>query len=483
MFSVGVYAAFGLLLPRLTSAPEVGLYTLMSTLLFFGSMTATFGVPILLVRQLAQSPHAVAQVFVEARRTLFWGALWAGLGILGWLAMESFFQSGSLSSERWLLAGLLIAIMFFDGLGALGDSFFQAHEKMGVPARTDALTGLLKAGGGVFCLTNAPEWGLFGVFGCFLLGSAVRGIQLHSLARRQFVQGELPRVRAGSSIKMFREASALAVFRVLRMLRNRMDVILIGLWIVPVAGWGMEETSDHARALYGQAMRVMFVFHTLTMALNTAVFPRLSRLAAASDSSADLRNQVVRVIRYQAWWSIPLATVVFLWSDQIAGLFGEEYRYGVSGIDGSTAEALRILSCAVVLDCVGGPMGMLILGRGKLDHWLPRLGGILAGFNLLLNFLMIPRWGILGAAWASLATASLEIVMKALISKKLMGGSAPFLKVMPYVFWAVGLGWGLEHFLDLPWFFEIGALFLLYGIVTGATGLVDSSIRRRVFPR
>ncbi|MBL7008389.1 MAG: oligosaccharide flippase family protein [Planctomycetes bacterium] len=479
--SVSIYALFGLVLPRLVSAAENGVYTLMSTLLFFGGLAASFGVPVILIRNIARDRSLAGQIYVDARRAMIAGAVLSAVFVLVYLLAEMALQ-GSFDPARLLLSLFVVALLFVDALASLSESMFQAHERMVFPARVEVLTGLVRGGGALLSLLFLPGAGLFGVFACFLAGSSVRALILVRAARRRYLTAaDLPEPDWRRTLALVRESFGVALFRVMRMVRNRADSLLLGIVIVPAAGLGLMEAADSARGLYGQAMRVIFVFHTFTMALNTAIFPRMARLTADPNGQGEARRQFGRVVRYQAWWSCLLAVLVFQYSDELAGWFGPAYLNGIEGIVGTTGQALRILVVAVLIDSVAGPVGMVMVGRPEMDRMLPIFGGSLATVSIVLNLALIPRYGVLGAAYASLGASIVEFGLKVYFMKILLGSARSLLGVLPHLALAGAIALGL-HGSPLAARPLLGgaaalAVYLLVGL---ALGLVDPALTRRL---
>ena len=52
--SLAIYAVFGFVLPGFVEVGENGIYSLMTTLIFFAGMISSFGVPVVIVRQVAR---------------------------------------------------------------------------------------------------------------------------------------------------------------------------------------------------------------------------------------------------------------------------------------------------------------------------------------------------------------------------------------------------------------------------------------------
>ncbi len=444
IFGTGLYAIFGLLLARFVTQGENGVYTLMSTLLFFGSLASNFGVPFVAVRAIARDRSRSAEVYVDTRTAVLIGAFLAFFIPLLWVVFEMN-HLGHWDGRRIVLSLLVCGIILFEALGSLGDMLFQAHEDMRLSAVFEAASGLFRAGGATLAVVLLPpEWKILGVYTVFLLGSAVRGFFMPILARRRFLPGELPAISYARSFALLKEAYFLAVFRMLRMLRNRVDSLLLGL-LISGGVLGAMEAADVSRALYAQAMRVVIIFNTLSVAFNTALFPRMVRLTNSDSNRTEARVTYFRAIRVQSWWAIPLACGLWFYADGIAALFGPQYLEGIPALGGSTGDVLRVLAFAMMVDVIGGPIGLVILGVPGMDRKLPKLGGMLAAVSVVLNVVLIPRFGIMGAAYASLGAACFEFFLKLTMVARILGSPAPMLKIFaPFVFISVLMLYGLQ---------------------------------------
>jgi O-antigen/teichoic acid export membrane protein len=436
--SVAIYALFGFILPNFVEVGENGVYSLMSTLIFFAGMISTFGVPVVITRQVARDKSNAAQMYADGRLAMVVGTLLAAVGLGVFLVYESWGLEVEEQAERYLLFGIALLITFADAMGGLGDSMFQAHERMAKTAVIEILTGLIRAGGAMLALILLPvEHRVLGVFVMFLLGASFRGWLVPRLVRRDLLAGQaLPGTNVLRALTLFQQAGFIAVFRMLRMLRNRIDILLMGvLYVSLVEGYEGPANVDAARGMYAQAMRVAIVFHTITMAFNTALFPRLAKMTDGKDQHDATRLLYGRAVRWQAFWAAPMAAGVFLYAHIVAGWFGEEYRFGVPelGVLYTTWQVLQVLLISVFFDCIGGPVGFLMISHPEMERKVPLLGGLVAACSVVLNIFLIPRYGILGAAWASTITAAVEFVAKMLIVGRMYGNPLPALaRTVPY---------------------------------------------------
>jgi len=433
-----LYIVFGLVLPRFVDSDQVGVYTLLGTFGFFGSMLSSFGIPLIVTREVARTPEQTTRIYADARMAMLMGGLFAGGLLFLYMFGESAYTGNELG-QLPILVTLVVAMILADAFGTLGEALFQGYERMAMPAVVEVLTGLLRAGGATVAMIVLPEeYRVMGIYSMFLFGSAVRGIILPRMVHKRLIPGMvIPKSSPAAAWGMIRRSGFVAVFRILRMLRNRIDVLLMGfLWISLIPE--VEGDVMSARGLYGQAMRVAAIFLTFTMAFNTALFPRLSRLTGGEDAGSEkeaTRNLYGRAVRWQAFWVVPLAAGIFFYVDTLCGWFGEKYVFGdpANGVLYSTADVLKVLLIAMVVDCIGGPVGMLMIGVKELERRIPWVGVTILTSSVVCNVILIPRYGILGAAYASAITAILEFVIKMWLVGGFFGNPMPILlRTLPY---------------------------------------------------
>jgi O-antigen/teichoic acid export membrane protein len=321
----------------------------------------------------------------------------------------------------------------------------------------------------------------------FLIGAAGRGVVIAALLRRRLLAGiAIPASSLRRGVSLALEAGYIGLFRMLRMVRNRVDVILVGTLIaMPLAVAPEAWNPDEARGLYAQAVRVVVIFHTLTLAFTTAIFPRLVRQTADAGRLEDARASYRTAVDWQAWWAAPLAAGLFFYADVVCGWFGPQYRDGLPalGLHDSTADVLRVLLVAVFLDCVGGPVGAVMMGLKDMEKRMPWIGAAIAGTSVVMNVILIPRYGLMGAAWASVCAALVEFGLKIVLVARLFGNPLPLLgRIVPHSLLAAGMI-GLLIALDLGERAILGGLIgaAAYAAASLACGLVHPTVRGKVF--
>lgn len=240
-----------------------------------------------------------------------------------------------------------------------------------------ALALLLVAAGGGLVVVTAGWSGAYVVSATLALVWAVRIVR-----RREVAVGtgdDTPALDLGRRFWSFtwpRGVGALAQMGI-----QKSDIVIIAVLLTPVDA-----------ALYAVATRFVPLGQMAVQALQQVLQPRLTRLLVTDDPAA-----VARVFRTATSWSILLAWPVYL-----VVLCAPLTYLGIFG--GSYADAVPVvvlMSLAMLVAVATGPVDTLLLmaGRSRLS-----MGNALValGIDLVLCVLLVPRWGIAGAAvaWA-----------------------------------------------------------------------------------
>jgi O-antigen/teichoic acid export membrane protein len=155
--------------------------------------------------------------------------------------------------------------------------------------------------------------------------------------------------------------------------------------------------------------------------------------------------------RFCAAIAFPLAILTFTFADKIVLiLFGEEY------LDGQAAAALRILAPGFLFLVVSGPVGpLLINSREKILRFIPPALAITVA-NVVLNFVLIPKYSFRGAAMSTTFCAFLEMAVKVRLVNELFEKKP----ISWTTFWrpaACSLPMLLSLYLTRGWFFILSA--------------------------
>ncbi|GAA4224937.1 hypothetical protein GCM10022254_05650 [Actinomadura meridiana] len=184
-------------------------------------------------------------------------------------------------------------------------------------------------------------------------------------------------------------------------------------------------SSPREAAVYTAATRFIVISQLVTQAVQNVMQPAVSRLMALSD-----RVGAQRVFAVCASWNLTLAWPVHLsiavGAPVYVASFGDAYR-------GTGETVTVILAMAMLVATATGARDVMLLMAGRSGLSLVNQSTAL-GVNLVLNVLLIPPFGIAGAAMAR-ACALLVRTLLALVQVRRILGMSP---ASTGLFWAGG---------------------------------------------
>jgi O-antigen/teichoic acid export membrane protein len=216
------------------------------------------------------------------------------------------------------------------------------------------------------------------------------------------------------------------------------DTILIGYFL-----------SNTSVGIYRVALQLSTIALIICTALNTVLFPRLSRWSSEGNLSS-ASTALSRAFSFSLMLAIPVVVGGIILSDRLLYyLYGADFETGVPAFI-----ILLILQLAVIF------VTLQVTCLNALDH--PRCSfyatSLAAGVNIILNVIFIPFLGIQGAALATLISVMLNALLSnhylsRYISVKLEWGTILRVilsgLVMGVVVLLFRLGFGIESFVSL----------------------------------
>ena len=391
LFVRAIDLAFAMVLLRLASRDAVGDYDLAALLvsLYLGTI-AEWGLGVLLTRELARDRAALAGTFGTAlllRLGLAIVALPLALLVLGGYRglHAAGFMAEAISGRGVLLVGILALTLLPNAVGAAVTSVFLAGERPIVPALANLLGNVVSTVLRIGALLLG--FGVVGVAWAALSATVLSAAIFAWLLTRDFGwpgwqwDGELAR-------DMLRAAFPLMLNSLLVVVFFRFDTFIIRAYY-PAA----------AVADYGAAYRVAQLAQIVPPIVINALFPRFAR-QARDDRGALLRGYrlTLRVLLLAA---LPLSTGVCIFAPAMIRLLAtEEFVPG-------GAPALALLIWYVPLSYVNGITQYVLIALNRQGA-ITRAFALTALFNLVVNLLLVPAWGLAAAA---LATVASELVL------------------------------------------------------------------------
>lgn len=167
--------------------------------------------------------------------------------------------------------------------------------------------------------------------------------------------------------------------------------------------------SDEA-GIYGAVYRIPLAWTTIVGLVVAALVPAVATELKGSDASL---STVVRRSRRMGWvaTAVVLASLVPLWL-LFDPIFGTDYRDG--------RVPVIVLMLAVAAATASAPLGATVLATGRdRTYALVLCAG--AVVNLVLNLVLVPRWGMVAAAATTFATEVAVLLAMMAILKRLAG--------------------------------------------------------------
>ena len=159
--------------------------------------------------------------------------------------------------------------------------------------------------------------------------------------------------------------------------------------------------DDEAVGNYAIAARLSEVTLLVSTIIVSSVSPAITKAKGISEDLYYRRLQ--KLYDLMTWLSVGLIFLVMLFADEIVGVFsGGQYQ--------TAAQILRIYIWSILITNIGISNSQYIINENYSKILLLRdiIGMVL---NILLNFLLIPRYNTNGAAVATLISYSLSLII------------------------------------------------------------------------
>lgn len=398
-FSVSV------LLARSLGPDQFGIYAYVFAIVSILSLPAQVGLPQLMVRETAKAE--ANEDWPRMKGFWLWSTKVVLLGSLlmacGGLLVAWYFRAG-IDSDTYQT--LLFAFLFVPlaALGALREAALRGLRRIIIGQLPGAilrpLVVVLLVGGVLLYQEkelSAPGAMLFQVVGAtvaFIVGAYF----LWRATPRAVLTTATPVIE---SRVWFLAALPLALMSGMQLISQYTDLIMLGIF----------KTSAEVGVYKVVISSAIFVAFGLVV-VNMVMGPYIARLHAKNDM-AGMQELVALGSLICATVTLPLVGVFLFWGgDILAWVYGDVYQSG--------HDALAILVVGRFINVFFGPVGILLIMcglEGKAVRWLV----ISTGANVILNILLIPLYGGIGAAYATLLSITISHIGFWFTAKKELG--------------------------------------------------------------
>ena len=383
VFRVGAGYLFKVYLTRTLGPEPLGIYTLGMTIVGFLGVFNTFGLPQAAVRFVAhytssEKTEQLRQFVVSATGIILVANVALGLAMLRigpWVAVH-IYHTPALAPFMKLFA----AIMMLGALTTLYSKMVQGYKEVSrLTVITDFVGTPLTMLGSVILIA----WGA-GLRGYILAQVMSAAAVLVLLVRLvwKLTPGtghlRIPLALPESQVTSF--SATLAGIGLANFLVGQSDKVLLGFY-----------SNVRQLGIYAVAASLVAYIPIALQSVNQIFSPTIADLHTRGERQL-LERIYQTLTRWVLAFTMPLATVIIVFAKPLMRIFGADFEAGwlvlVIGVLG------QLVNCGV------GSVGFLLLMSGH-ERRLIRVQATATVLTVALGLLLIPRWGIVGAAIVS----------------------------------------------------------------------------------
>lgn len=384
IFTAGAGYLFKVYLARVLGAEALGIYTLGMTVVGFAGILGAMGLPqtaprfVAMYKSTGQTAR-LAQFLWRGAALLLAANAAAGLVIFGarhWIATKLYHAGGLATFMPFFVAILL--------LGALNIFYGQSLGGYKAVAARTVITSFIGTSATIVLSILFIQMGL-GLKGYLAAQVASAALVLLMLGfavwrRTPAAARKLPVGLPSLQTEVLSFSAVLFGIQALEFVGAQADRILIGVYL-----------NAREVGIYAVAFTVVAFIPILLQSVNQIFAPSIAELHALGQP--DVLGRLYRTLtKWVFAATIPLALVVIVFSRPLMAIFGPEFEAGsvvlVIGVIG------QLVNCGV------GSVGQLLVMSGNQVRMV-RTQAIIVPISLLLSCLLIPRYGLKGAAAAA----------------------------------------------------------------------------------
>jgi O-antigen/teichoic acid export membrane protein len=295
-------------------------------------------------------------------------------------------------------------------------SIFQAYENMGYVSVGTILNSVIMLAGTFI--------GIYYKFDILFFATIYVIANILTLAVSLFIYAwklSLPKIEIDFSFwkPNLKEALPFGIAGIFVIIYYQIDSIMLSVL-----------SGTEAVGLYNAAYRLIYLFLSLYNVYTIAIFPVMSSFFKTSKESLSFAFE--RSFKYLLIISLPLTIGTILVAKKIILLvYGANYLPSVL--------ALQVLVWTIIFMFLNGLAGNL-LGAANRQPVVTKITGVGAVINILLNLILIPEFGFVGAAAATVVTefCMLPLIMYVMV-KTQNTHIKPLIKDLPKIIVSTGV--------------------------------------------
>ncbi len=368
-----IYAA------RVLGPAEWGVFNYTITIVAFLTLFGDSGVSQVLIRNWAQTADEVARrtlIATTFRLKMLFVA--AGAILIIFVAPHLPTADANTTAKAALLFPIVACIMIFDSIREFYQAILHADERMEWETVSYGFTNLFIVGFGFLFLAIHPTVRAFTV--AYAAGAGA-GTLVATFFVRKYLRGILTAFSSTIARNLFRSIWPFAISGVLGMLMINADIIMLG--------WFRSSTEV---GWYSAPQRIIQLIYLIPSLVSLSVLPAFSRFAAQSKEKMTSAIEYAVSAAYMVALPITAGGIIVA-HGLIRFIFGEQFVPG--------ALPFQILLLTLLADFSALLLSNVIVVYNRQKNLV--VYSALGGFtNIALNLLLIPKYGVIGCALATL---------------------------------------------------------------------------------
>jgi O-antigen/teichoic acid export membrane protein len=374
-----------------TGVASGGVYNLGLAYFFIASRFAFWGLDQLLTREVARD-KSNAQLFIN--NFLFARVV---LALFTVALLSAFVTLLNYPPQTKLVIYIMLLGVLPENINNLCWGVYAAFEEYYFSSISTVINLTAKLGIGAFLVWQGAP--LTAIAFALLSGHVIAMIVNLVFVRRRYITGwEKPNMPF--LLEQMPVALPFLFIGMFFILDSRVDTILLSLL-----------STEEAIGIYGAALALITAMAVIPEGYRTAILPVMARYA--SEDNTKLGQLYYNSYRLMLLLGVPIAVGLFLIAEELTAFV---YRRDLP----EAVTALRIMSVGVAFLFLS-PLNNRLLIVYNRQGLTARILGIMTVLNIVLNILLIPQWGALGAAFGRTASITTMFILSTFAVRQIAG--------------------------------------------------------------
>lgn len=378
----------GIWVARYLGPAQFGLFSYAVAFVALFSSIAKLGLDSIVVRELVREPN-LRDAYLG---TAFWLKSVGAVLMLGMIGIVAQVTISDATTQLYI---------FIIASGAI----FQAFEVVGFYFQSKVLSKFVSICGVTQLIVTSliklylmfVQADLFWFVLCSLVDQATLALALYWAYRYQKVGGFYRCFDRTIAKQLLRDSWPLILSGLVVMIYMRIDQVMI-----------KEILGEKEVGIYTAAVKLSEAWYFVPMMITNSLFPAI--LNAKKVSEEQYLSRLQRLLTFLVWTSIAVALITTLLSNWlVVFLYGQAYQ--------EAGQVLMIHAWSGVFVALGVASSAW-LNSENLQHYSFYRTALGAVVNVLLNFVLIPKYGIIGAAVATVIAQSMAALFFDLLTAK-----------------------------------------------------------------